>query len=588
MKKLTVLILVLLMISQSVLGASYSAYPLGDGRVEITGTKNPDKETTFLIKNNEGTKLIDLGQVGAGDEEFSKILFINTPDGNTYNVEIGAETISVKNVSPAQALSELEAASATDFENVLMTYNKIFNADASLIIPVCDKENAYNILAAKDFSSPENVADEYAEIVEDVINNEKQQALNLVWQKKTGEALSKFSGHFDIDMEAYSEIVNKTLVHICLDGNEYTESEFELAFADALILAKINGSSGADFIAEVRTYQAQIGMDLSEEANIAPIVFNKVDAMTLTSFAAFKKAFTEEISLNKLNIATKDTVKSVLEAENAVLGILDTPGYSALSEENKLNVCQAMSRTDFDTIAKAKAEFALLIERASAQAPSTPSSPSKNNGGGGNYAVSGGGGISTPVTEENEESPFTDLSKNHWGYTSVMALYNQGIVSGTSLTTFEPEREVTREEFIKMLVGTFGLYNKNAQNVFADISSEHWAEKYIASAYEKGLTLGKGDGSFGVGDTLTRQDMAVLSTRCASIVSMPLSNITSVKFNDESNFADYATQSIYKLAAAGIINGTGNGMFDPDTGCTRAMAAKVCSELLKIYKGGAY
>ena len=125
MKKLIVLLLVLLMISQTALAASYSAYPLGDGRVEITGTKNADKETTFLIKNSAGTKLIDIGQVGMGEEEFSKILFIGSPDSSIYNVEIGNETVSVKNISSLQALAELEAASADEFESVLMPYNKI-------------------------------------------------------------------------------------------------------------------------------------------------------------------------------------------------------------------------------------------------------------------------------------------------------------------------------------------------------------------------------------------------------------------------------------------------------------------------------
>ena len=133
MKKISVLLLVLLMISQSALAASYSAYPLGDGRVEIIGTKNADKETTFLIKNNEGTKIIDVGQVGAGEEEFSKILYISDPDNVTYNVEIGSETVQVKNVTPSGALSELNSASAADFESVLNTYNKIFEADTSLI-----------------------------------------------------------------------------------------------------------------------------------------------------------------------------------------------------------------------------------------------------------------------------------------------------------------------------------------------------------------------------------------------------------------------------------------------------------------------
>ncbi len=589
MKKLSVLLLVLLMISQTALAASYSAYPLGDGRVEITGTKNADKETTFLIKSLDGTKLIDVGQVGTGEEEFSKILFIKTPDGNIYNVEIGEETVPVKNVSPAQALLELESASASEFKNVLMPYNKIFNADVSLITPVYDKENAYNLLAEKDFSAPENVATEYADVIGDVINNEKENALNLISQSKSGEAISKYNGHFALDMTKYSEISNKTLVHICLDGNVYSDGGFEAAFADAIILAKINEASGEAFINLVREHQSEIGMDLSEGANIAPIVFNKVDALTLTSFASFKKAFTEEISLNKLNLATEETVQSVLEAENAVLGILDTHGYSSLSADNKLKVCQAMARTDFDTIAEAKSEFALLIQRANAGTPVVPSNPSTKPGN--NYVVSGGGGVSggaPATTPQQGSSPFTDLSSSHWGYSAVISLYSQGIVSGTSATTFEPERQVTREEFVKMLVGTFGMYNANAQNVFADVSADDWCASYVASAYEKGLTTGKGDGSFGKGEFLTRQDMAVLADRCAKIANLKLSGLNSNSFTDEGSFAPYAKDSIYNLAKAGIINGIGDGLFSPASHCTRAMAAKVCNELLKLYRGGAY
>lgn len=590
MKKLSVLLLVLLMISQTALAASYSAYPLGDGRVEITGTKDADNETTFLIKNNDGTKLIDVGQVGTGEDEFSKILFIKTPDGNIYNVEIGEETVPVKNVSPAQALTELEAASADEFENVLMPYNKIFNADVSLITPVYDKGDAYNKLAAKDFSTPGNVASEYAAVIAEVINNEKENAINLISQSKSGEAISKYNAHFNIDMTKYREIADKNLVHICLDGNVYSDGGFEAAFADALILANINEASGEDFKNLIQLHYEKIDMDiLSDASNVAPAVLNKIDSLILTSFALFKKAFTEEISLNKLNVATEETVQSVLAEENAILGILDTPGYSSLSADNKLKVCQAMARTDFDSIAEAKSEFALLIERAKTGTPVVPSKPSTKPGN--NYAVSGGGGVSggSPATPPQQgSSPFTDISSSHWGYSAVMSLYSQGIVSGTSATTFEPERQVTREEFVKMLVGTFGMYNANAQNVFTDVDDSHWAVKYLASACEKGLTQGMGDGSFGIGTTLTRQDMAVLSARCAEIVAMPLSNLNSVSFTDEAAFADYAKDGIYKLAAAGIINGIGDGMFAPGNSCTRAMAAKVCSELLKIYKGGAY
>ncbi len=587
MKKLSLLLLALLMISQTALCAPYSVYPLGDGRVEVTGTRNADNETTFLIKNIAGTSLLDVGQVGIGEDEFSKILFIGTPDGLTYNVEIGNETIQVKNISAADALAELEAASAAEFENVLISYNKIFNADTSLMKPIYGKNVAYDALVDYDFTTPQNVASEYAGVLSVIVNNEKTIALNLVAEGKANEAVSKYIGHFAVNMGDFDNILNKNLVYDYLDGNVYSDGGFELAFADALILAGINEASGDDFVALVRANQAKIGMDLSEGANIAPIVFTKVDALTLTSFEALKTAFIEENSLNKLNTATEDNARAVLESENSVLKILDTPGYSALSEEQKNSVCKAMARaTGFDTIQAAKDEFALLVQRANT--PGATIEPTPGTKPGGNYSVSGGSAGGTAVQSPASSSlPFIDISPSHWGYEAISSLYSQAVISGTSATTFEPERLVTREEFIKMLVATFGMYNANAKNVFNDVPDSDWCASYVASAYEKGLTEGKGDGSFGRGETLTRQDMATLASRCADIANLKLPNINSMAFTDEADFASYASDSIYKLSKAGIINGMGGGVFSPYSACTRAMAAKVCNELLKLYKGGA-
>ena len=187
MKKLLTLLLSVTMLTQPVF-AAYMAYPMGDGSVEVTGVKNPDKETTFLIKNASGTDIVDLGQVGMGDEEFSKILYIGEPDGLTYNVEVGDEILQVKNVSAQTALAELEAASYTDFESVMNVYNKIFKADTGIMNYISDKEAAYKALADFDFTSPENVADEYALALEEVINNEKQKALEEAKRKEQEES----------------------------------------------------------------------------------------------------------------------------------------------------------------------------------------------------------------------------------------------------------------------------------------------------------------------------------------------------------------------------------------------------------------
>ena len=579
MKKILISLLVLLMISQTALCATYTAYPLGDGGVEIIGPKNPDSETTLLIKNSSGTMLLDIGQVGAGEDEFSKILYISSPDNATYTVEIGNETVEVKNVTPSTALDELNSASAADFESVINTYNKIFNADTSLMDAVCDKPAAYEALADKNFTSVANVPSEYASVLAEVAEAEKATALSLIAQNKSQEALSKYIGLFDVDVDAFESATNKNQVYNILNGNTYTEAQFEAEFPNVLIVAEINEASGDAYKEMILANQANIGLDLTATPDA---VFTKTDAMTFKSFENIKNTFIEETSLYKLNTATELTVKTVLEEENSVLKILDTAGYSALSEELKASVCKAMSRVDFETAQAARDEFKLLVKRASAGEAVVPSKPSSGSSGGG-YAVSGG--VSQAPTRP-VNLPFTDIATTHWGYSAIADLYSQNIVSGTSETTFEPERQVTREEFVKMLVGTFGMYDEYAENVFSDVDNSHWAVKYLASAYDSGLTTGLGDGTFGIGTTLTRQDMAVLAYRCADIAGLGLGGNEDITFADENDFASYAKDGIYALAKAGIINGVGEGNFSPSTGCTRAMAAKVCNELLKIYKGG--
>ncbi len=590
MKKIITQALILIMIlSMSLVSFAYKAYPSGDGKIIVTGNKNPDHAIGLLVKPADGSRIVSIGQAPRGEGEFMVILPIGSADGLDYSIKIDGETVVlVNNVSSTDALAELNAASDGAIRSVIDKYNFIFEFELSKLDAVYNKQLAYEALAAKTFTSVPNAASEFLDALSDVINSEKLAALTLVSEGKSAEAVSKYIGHFEVDKSAFDAVKTKAYVYDFLNGNTYNESEFVSAFADAILVANINDASGSAFVALVRASQAKIGLDLSESANIADIVFAKADSRPATDFAHLKTIFMEEISLNKLNTASKETIKSVLEAENSVLGILDVSGYSALDEAAKKAVCESMAGGNFASVAAAKAEFSAIVDRINnPQIPPIPPSPS-NPVSGGNVSISGGGASGGAITPPAATSslPFVDITPSHWGYTSVASLYSQKIISGTSEVTFEPEREVTREEFVKMLVGTFGLFNASAKNVFTDIADDDWCIKFVASAYEKGLTLGREDGSFGKGETLTRQDMATLAARCADISKLNLTGSIEVYFADEDSIASYAKDSVHKLAAAGIINGVGNNTFSPNSGCTRAMAAKVCNELLKLYQGG--
>ena len=92
--------------------------------------------------------------------------------------------------------------------------------------------------------------------------------------------------------------------------------------------------------------------------------------------------------------------------------------------------------------------------------------------------------------------------------TAVEALYEAGIVAGTTAHTFDPEATLTRAQMATILVRAYGQETAGEGKTFEDVPESHWAYNYIASASALGLleqvTEQRGDAP------LTRGDMAIL------------------------------------------------------------------------------
>lgn len=178
---------------------------------------------------------------------------------------------------------------------------------------------------------------------------------------------------------------------------------------------------------------------------------------------------------------------------------------------------------------------------------------------------------------------FNDLGSVEWAAEAIHNLAEKGIVSGNLTGQFIPNDLVTREEFIKMLVLAFGLLDKNSDMAFKDVSKESWYYPYVASAYKAGITDGIGDGNFGVGRHLTREEMAVLSFRVATTHGIQLTGeFESINFGDNAEISGYALDAVTVMQRANIINGIGNNLFAPKDNSTRAQAAKILYHFLEL------
>lgn len=210
-----------------------------------------------------------------------------------------------------------------------------------------------------------------------------------------------------------------------------------------------------------------------------------------------------------------------------------------------------------------------------------------SGGGGGGGSLSGSGNLvnvvtsptptptPTPTTDPGSYGSFRDVPKDSWSYEYVEALAQEGIVSGYD-GLFHPGGSVTREEFVKMLLGALGIEASQMESSFSDVNANEWYAPYVATAAELGIVGGIGEGVFGVGQTITRQDMAVMVQRALEATGKTLAQEGEPKvFADADTISGYAASAVEMLVRAGVISGDENNYFHPNDSLTREQAAKI-------------
>lgn len=208
-----------------------------------------------------------------------------------------------------------------------------------------------------------------------------------------------------------------------------------------------------------------------------------------------------------------------------------------------------------------------------------------------NPGPAGGGYVAPPKEvkseeEEEQQNPssayfFDDMQAALWAQDMVHTLVGKGVISKNEQRMFRPMDNVTREEYVKMLVTVIGSHDPNAVSSLTDVDANHWATSYIATAQKWGIVQGNADGSFGLGVNITRQDMAVMLYRTFEMLGMDLSGGTTV-FEDSNEISDYAKAAVSALEKLGIINGMGDNTFAPGANATRAQAAKVIYVMMEV------
>lgn len=281
---------------------------------------------------------------------------------------------------------------------------------------------------------------------------------------------------------------------------------------------------------------------------------------------------------------------SVIENPNGVQNVKNIMNtYPDLFEQKTISTPDDVLNKVIGKSYKTISEF----DSAASTASISDSKPSGGSGSGGGGGGSRNSMVAVKSENANNDSSderkmipndvYVDLDDAIWARNAIVSLTNLGVLQGTGLDTFEPNKNVTREEFLKMIVATF-IKDKASEaksSKFGDVDSSAWYAPYIDIALEKGIVNGISDDYFGIGENITRQDMAVMAYRAAMSTYTNDEN-TAEKFDDYDSIDDYAKDAVSVMAKQGIINGTDNNLFAPADFATRAQAAKIIYEMYRV------
>ena len=179
------------------------------------------------------------------------------------------------------------------------------------------------------------------------------------------------------------------------------------------------------------------------------------------------------------------------------------------------------------------------------------------------------------VTFTNGKLPFTDVRESDWFYDDVVFAYENGLFSGTSDTTFSPNTSMTRAMLVTVLYRLEGQPAVNGRSGFSDVQYNGYYEDAVTWAADNGIVNGTSTSTFSPNVNVTREQMAAILYRYAQYKKYNTAASSSLNsFSDHTSVSGYAEASLQWSVAEKLVNGS-NGKLMPTGNATRAQVAAI-------------
>lgn len=515
-----------------------------------------------------------------------------TISGNTGG-EIPYENVTVCVVNPGGNVDDISNLSVLK-ENLLYYSQKNADENGNFSFDIeLDEENIGRYIVFV-YSSEDKKKDEVFYITSDGIKS----IIEQINQKSTVEGLEEIidlSSNktdtvliFNLEDELVFRVPQDNLLAVFLNLNSINEVNPQMPeeLKDKITLSAVITALNEGMAFDLVSYDNVIGLP----AEYKEAYFLKLSDDVKLNFSKgfLNKPVTDKLSLNNEfknrvilsilnNIRNRSDIEYVIEKFGGHLNI-NVSSFMSFVNKPAL-VDQLGTNAPYGSVEEFTSKYNTLYSALMVAPP-----PSAGGGGGGGTSSSKFNDVSDePVSSEKFDpfsDVFSDLDKTPWAKEYIMKLYDKGIIKGVSENEFAPDKNIKREEFIKILVEALQFEAGNDKPAFTDADENTWYYEYLLKAYSKGIVNGYSDGSFGVGKYITREDMITLSYRAALCKEMAFSE-EAEKFADDTEISDYAKTAVYSFRNAGIIQGSGNNLVNPKSFLTRAEAAKIICMLME-------
>lgn len=178
---------------------------------------------------------------------------------------------------------------------------------------------------------------------------------------------------------------------------------------------------------------------------------------------------------------------------------------------------------------------------------------------------------------------FTDIG-GHWAKDDILFVANRGLMTGTNTTKFSPNGSMTRGMFVtalgRLADADISTYK---QSSFTDVKADAYYMGYIEWGVKNNILVGIGGGKFDPDGLVTREQMAVIMDRYATAIGFKLPEVHAQNtFADNTKIGAWAAPSVKRIQMAGIIQGKGNNLYDPQGTATRAEVSAVLRRFVEL------